>query len=304
METVLKNRKNKTGPLFKGRLLSAVFYIAAGLFAVICLYPFLQVFISSITEEKTLLAEGYKLIPGKLSFEAYKIVFSSRAIWDSYLVTVFITVAGTALSLLITAMAAYALSGQRLKYRNAVNFFFYFTMLFNGGLVASYILITKYLKLANTVWVYILPASFNVWNCFLLRNFFNEISNSLVESAKLDGAGHTIVFIRIVLPLSLPALATICLFQAVAFWNEWGTGLLYISNEKLYTLQYRVVKLIQSIDEASRLASSGVAGQASAAPANTIRLATSIVTIGPIIFLYPFLQKYFVAGLRVGGVKG
>lgn len=284
------------------KIMLAVFYIFSAIFTIACIYPFLQVLMSSFADENTLLAEGYKLIPSKFSLDAYKVILKSKAIWTSYGVTIFITVVGTIIQLIITAMAAYALSGGRLKYRNVINFFFYFTMLFGGGVVASYILIKNYLHLDNTVWVYIIPTAFNAYNCFLLRNFFNEIPSALIESGKLDGANEFVMFAKIVLPLSLPALATIGLFAAVAYWNEWSTGLLYIQKESLYTLQYRIVRLIQSIDEANKLAQDGFAGQVP--PANTLRLATAIITIGPIILLYPFLQKYFVAGLKVGGVKG
>jgi len=152
--------------------------------------------------------------------------------------------------------------------------------------------------------VYIIPGMFNVWNMFLLRNFFNEISPSLLESASLDGANEIQKAFKIVLPLSLPALATVGLFTALGFWNEWMASSLYINNQDLYTLQYIIVRMVNSITAAQNIGTKGLPAGILKVPANTVRLATAIVTVGPIILLYPFLQKYFVAGLRVGGVKG
>lgn len=285
------------------RALLIVFYTIAALFALLCLYPFYQVLISSFADETTLIREGYKLFPSKLSADAYRTLFSSAEIPYAYGITIFVTAVGTVLSLLVTAMAAYALSGKKLKYRNVINFFFYFTMLFSGGLIPYYILIKNYLHLSNTLLVYIVPGMFNVWNMFLLRNFFGDIPDSLREAARIDGASEAKTAFRIILPLSLPALATIGLFSALSYWNEWMASMLYIDNPKLYTLQYLIVRMVNSISAASNLGQSGLPPGVTTVPANTLRLATAIVTIGPIILLYPFLQKYFVAGLRVGGVK-
>lgn len=166
-------------------------------------------------------------------------------------------------------------------------------MLFSGGLIPYYILIKNYLHLSNTLLVYIVPGMFNVWNMFLLRNFFNEIPAALRESACIDGASEIVTAFRIILPLSLPALATIGLFSALAYWNEWMASMLYIDNPKLYTLQYLIVRMVNSISAASNLGQSGLPPGITSVPANTLRLATAIVTIGPIVLLYPFLQKYF-----------
>ncbi len=283
------------------RALLIVFYVIAAVFALLCLYPFVQVLMSSFADETTLVREGYKLIPSKFSIDAYRTLFASTQILFAYGVTIFSTVAGTLLSLLVTALAAYALSGKRLKYRNVFNFFFYFTMLFSGGLIPYYILIKNYLHLTNTLLVYIIPGMFNVWNMFLLRNFFNDVPDSMREAATLEGANEFVIAFRIILPLSLPALATVGLFSALSFWNEWMASMLYMDNENLYTLQYLIVRMVNSISAASDLG--GLPPGINTVPANTLRLATAIVTIGPIVLLYPFLQKYFVAGLRVGGVK-
>lgn len=284
----------------KGELIGKIIlYIAAGAFALLCLYPFLQVFISSFADEVTLTREGYKLMPSKFSLAAWETLFSNQKILRAYALTTGTTVVGTVVCVLITAMAAYALSGKKLKYRNFFNFIYYLTMLFSGGLTAYYIVVSKYLNLTDNVLVYILPFSFNVWNMFLLRNFFNDIPEEIIESAVLEGAGEWCTAFRIVLPLSLPALATVSLFSAVSFWNEWMTSLLFITDENYYTLQYIIVKMVDSASAASGVPTGEIKG-----PTQTLQLATAIATIGPIVLLYPFLQKYFVAGLRVGGVKG
>jgi len=285
------------------KVLAVFSYIFIAIFSILCFYPFYQVVISSFSDETTLIREGYTLIPSKFSLDAYRTIFATDVIPDAYLVTIFITVVGTVINLVITSLAAYALSGKKLKYRGVIGLFFYFTCLFSGGLVASYLLITNYLHLDNSVWVYIIPAAFNVWNMFLLRSFFNEIPNELIESAILDGAKESQIAFKIVLPLSLPALATIGLFTALGFWNEWMASSLYIDNEKLYTLQYIIVRMVNSIQAAQNIGQTGLPAGILTVPANTVRLATAVVTVGPIILLYPFLQKYFVKGLRVGGVK-
>ncbi|MCL6459553.1 MAG: carbohydrate ABC transporter permease [Gorillibacterium sp.] len=286
------------------RWMSILFYTFAAVFAIACLYPFLLVFASSITEETSLLHDGYRLFPKLSSWAAYRAIFSTRTIPDAYLITIFVTGVGTFLSLVITSMVAYALSGKRLYYASHLAMFFYFTMLFSGGMVSSYILTTKYLHLQNSIWVYILPVLLSPWNMFLMRNFFNDIPKELFESAKLEGAGEMKILRSIVLPLSLPALATIGLFYALGYWSAWTPAMLYIDNPNLYSLQYIIMQIIRNIDMAQNIAVAGAQTTTATAPAYTVRLATAMVTVGPIIFLYPFLQRYFVGGLKVGAIKG
>ncbi|WP_058303006.1 carbohydrate ABC transporter permease [Gorillibacterium timonense] len=286
------------------KFLSVLFYILCACFAIACLYPFLLVVASSLTDEVALMKDGYRLFPQHVSFAAYKAIFSSSTIPDAYLVTIFVTVVGTALSLLVTSMAAYALSGRRLYYAGGIAMFFYFTMLFSGGMVSNYILVTRYLHLSNTIWVYILPALLSPWNMFLMRNFFNDIPKELFESVKIEGAGEFRILRSIVLPLSLPALATIGLFYALGYWSSWMPAMLYIDDTKLFSLQYIIMQIIRNVDMAQSIAVQGAQSTATLAPAYTVRLATAVVTVGPIIFLYPFLQRYFVGGLKVGAIKG
>jgi len=287
--------------------LSTLFYILTALFSLFCVYPFVLVLTSSLTDEVELIRNGYSLFPSNWSIAAYKAIFSTSTIPRAYLVTIFVTVVGTCISLIVTSMIAYALSGRKLYYRNHINFIFYFTMLFNGGLVSFYILVTRYLQLTDSIWVYIVPFVLNPWNMFLMRNFFNEIPDELYESSRLEGAGEWRILWQIVLPLSLPALATIGLFYALMYWNSWQPALLFINNDKLFSLQYIIMQIIRNIDIAQNIAVTSTAGSlinTQRPPAFTVRLATAMVTIGPIIFLYPFLQRYFVGGLKVGAIKG
>ena len=211
----LEITKNKIKASMAERIGYIILYAIAAGIALLCLYPFLQVLISSFADEVTLTREGYKLFPSKLSLDAWKTLFANDRIGRAYILTIGITVVGTIVCVLITAMAAYALSGKKLKYRNFFNFIYYLTMLFSGGLIPYYIVVSNYLHLTDNLLVYILPFSFNVWNMFLLRNFFNEIPEEIIESAYLEGAGEWCTAFRIVLPLSLPALATVSLFTAV-----------------------------------------------------------------------------------------
>ena len=298
------NVKNKINNGVGERIGRIALYTITATLALLCLYPFLQVLISSFADEVTLTQEGYKLIPSKFSLDAWRTLFANQRILRAYALTIGTTVVGMIVCVLITAMAAYALSGKKLKYRNFFNFIYYLTMLFSGGLIPYYIVVSNYLHLTDNLLVYILPFSFNVWNMFLLRNFFNDIPEEIIESAYLEGAGEFRTAFTIVLPLSLPALATVSLYSAVSFWNEWMTSLLFINDPNYYTLQYIIVQMVNSISAASDLGASGLPTGVLKAPSNTLRLATAIATIGPIVMLYPFLQKYFVAGLRVGGVKG
>lgn len=287
------------------KVLTDLFFIFTLVFALACLLPFLLVIISSFTDEGTIIREGYSLFPSKWSLDAYKAVLSGKDMPNAYGVTVFVTAVGTVMSLLVTSFCSYAISGRMLKYRNAIAFIFYFTMLFSGGLVPWYILISKTLSLRNSIWVYIIPSLVNPWNMFLLRNFYSTLPDSFRESAQIDGASDFTVLFRIVMPLSLPALATIGLFYGLAYWNIWYESLLFIDGKfmRLQTLQYLIMRIMRNIDSARTMAK-----QASipipVPPAITVRYATAIMTIGPIILLYPFLQRYFVAGLRVGGIKG
>lgn len=278
-------------------------YIGLIVFALYCLIPFVSVISNSLSSEQSISKHGFSLVPQDFTLLAYRFIFSDSTIFHAYGVTVFVTFVGTALAMLVTCALAYPLSLKTLKYRNWINFYVYFTLLFHGGLVSSYLLISKYLHMKDTIWVLIIPALINPWNMFLLRNFFKSIDESITESAKIDGANDIYIMFRIILPISLPALATIGLFYAIGFWNKWFEALLYISDERLFPLQYFIQRIMSNIQFAKQLQAQGVLVDVDT-PTLTVNLATTVVTIGPIIFLYPFLQKYFVKGLMVGSVKG
>lgn len=285
------------------RLLKAAFYIIIAVFSVYCFVPFYAVVASSFTTEAEIVKNGYMLLPKKLSLEAYKLIFQDNTIYRAYGVTMFVTLVGTALSMLFTSALSYAISSKTVKYRNGIAFYVYFTLLFHGGLVTSYLLISKYLGMKDSIWVLIIPGMISAWNMFLLRNFFATIDESLSESAKIDGANDAFILFRIILPISLPAIATIGLFYALGYWNNWFNALLYINDSHKYPLQYLIQRIMNNLDFINQVAPDANIPEY-IVPAITVRLATTIVTIGPIILLYPFLQKYFVKGLMVGAVKG
>ena len=274
-------------------------------FCVVCVVPFIVAISASLSDERTLLSTGYSLLPKNFSLQAYTMLFSTDQIFDSYKVSIFVTVVGTVLSLAITAMMAYPLSVKKLRYRGQISFFAYFTMLFSGGLVPTYMLISKYLHMRDTIWVMIIPVLVNPWNLFLMRNFFSAIPAELHESARIDGANDARILWQIILPVSLPALATVALFYAVAYWNQWYNAMLYIEDNTLFPLQYLIMKMLRNIELMKQMSSqAGFAVDMSQLPTTTSKMATAIVTIGPIVIAYPFAQKYFTSGLIVGSVKG
>lgn len=286
------------------RAVEWIFMLIIIAFAIVCLIPFILVISSSFTKETSIIQNGYNLWPKEFSVDAYKLLFASNTIGPAYGVTIFVTAVGTLISMLITSAAAYALSCKQFYNRGKVAFFIYFTMLFSGGLVPTYLWITKYLHLTDSLWALILPALVNPWNLLLLRNFFNGIPESLSESARIDGANDLVILFKIILPISLPGLATIGLFYALAYWNEWYKALLYIRTSTKYPLQYLIMQIQRNIQYVQQNAAQGGATTQGIVPAYSSQMATAVMTIGPIVLLYPFLQKYFVQGLTVGSVKG
>ena len=299
-------RRKKSMETPGDRVLVLLCYILVGAFALICLLPLWISLMASMTNEGALMREGYGLWPSQFDFTAYRMIFTgTSSVLRAYGVTIFITVVGTFLTVVFTAMTAYPLSLNVLKYRRPLYLFIYFTSLFNGGLVANYILITQFLKLGNTIWALIIPGCLSAYNFFLMCNFFKTLPAAVIESARIDGANELLIFWRIVLPISKPILATITLFAAMGYWNEWQKALLYIDDSALYPLQYIIMKLQNQVN----FLTSSYGAQALASlgditlPTVTIRMATAMVTIGPIVLLYPFLQKYFIKGVVIGAVK-
>ena len=268
-----------------------------------CMFlPFVIILATSLSSEASIIREGYTIWPREWSLDAYNFVMETNAIGRGYMISIFVTIVGTAISVTITAMAGYALSRNNLKYRNFFSLLFYFTMVFSGGLVPWYIMVARTLGLRDTIWALILPLCFNPFNMLLIRNFFKTLPDSVIESAKLDGAGELRIFLSVILPISLPGMATITLFYMLAFWNDWWLSLLFIDDSTLYPLQFLLRQVLSNIQALT----SGLARvvKISAIPKETVQMATSVITIGPIIFVYPFIQRYFIKGLTVGAVKG
>jgi len=288
------------------KVLNMGFYLFILIFSCLCILPFLLVVSSSFTQEQALTTYGYSLWPREFSMDAYKLVAVSSDIPQAYLITIGTTCIGTFLSMIFTCGAAYAMSVKNFKSRAVLALFIYFTMLFNGGLVATYLLITKTLHLQNNILVLIIPSLCNAWNILLMRNFFHGIPEALAESAKIDGANDLYILIKIILPISLPGIATIGLFYALSYWNEWYRCLLYIdtNHSQYYTLQYLIQRILRQVNYAANQPAEAVGLNAVTLPTYAYRMATVVVSTGPIILLYPFLQKYFVQGLTVGSVKG
>lgn len=277
------------------------------LFSLLCLIPLLIVVSISLTNEKSLLVEGYRLIPKQFSLTAYEYVLGgANSVLKAYGVTIFVTAAGTFLHLFVSSMLAYGLTRPEVKQRNKLSLFVYIPVLFNGGLIPYYITITQTLHLKNTIWVLIATNVVSAVNILIMKNFFNTIPGSLIESARIDGASEYRTFFKIVLPLSTPSLATIGLFVAIAYWNDWMTCSLYIENQNLITLQYLLQSLMSNLDflQSNPNASESIIRALGMLPNESARMATCVLSIGPIILLYPVLQKYFEKGLTIGAVKG
>lgn len=276
------------------------------IFALICILPFWLVFSASITSEAEIVAHGYGLIPRKLDFTAYKILLNDMGrILNGYKISLFVTVVGTFLCVMVVSLAAWPISQDRVKYHNVLNFFVLFTMLFSGGMVPWFIVCRNMLHLTDTIWALILPYLANAWYIFLARNYYKSIPQELVEAAKIDGAGEYRIFFKIIFPLAKPIIATISLFACLNYWNDWWLGIMLIDDEKMQPLQLLLRTITSNIQF---LSSSGnvnaIMQAADSIPSESIKMATCIVTIGPIILVYPFVQKYFVKGIMVGAVKG
>lgn len=274
------------------------------IFTALALYPFLLLISGSFTSEAAIYKYGFSLIPKEFSTAAYSMIFKSpQKIINAYGITILITCLGTLLGLLVTSMTAYVLANKNFKYADKFAFFFYFTTLFGGGLVAYYVWLVRYLHIKNTLFVLFVPQCLSVFNILIMRNFIKSIPHEVHESAKIDGAREFQIYTKIYLPLMKPVLATIALFLALGYWNNWSAAQLYIDNEKLYPLQYLLYQMTSNTGFlANATANAGV--PMPEVPQQSMKLALTVITIGPIILVYPFVQKYFVQGISVGAVKG
>ena len=284
---------------------NAVSYILLTLFAAICVIPFYLIIIASFTSDSYLLTKGYSFVVHDFSLEAYKLCLQNTAgIGRAYINTISVTLLGTAACVFISTMTGYSLSRKDFPWRNGFAFFFFFTTLFSGGLVPYYIICVRYLNFKNNWYALILPGIFSVWNMIISKNFMRTIPDAITESAKLDGANDFFIYIRLILPLSLPLVATLCLFVGLSYWNDWMNCLLYVNKPEMFTLQFFLQQLLSSIENLRQAAEHAGNVELPKIPEESMKMAMTVVVTGPIIFLYPFLQRYFVKGLTVGAVKG
>jgi len=279
-------------------------YISLTLLSIICLLPFYLIIVGSFTDEGMIIKKGFSLWITKFSVDGYKLCLKNpESVGIAYLNTIIVTIIGTILSLFMTTMTGFVLQRKDFPWRNVFSFFFFFTMLFSGGLVPYYILCVKYLGFKNNMVSLVLPMIFPVFNMIIAKSFIRQIPDAVTESAKIDGANDFLIYVKIILPLSTPLLATLALFSALGFWNDWYSCMLFIDDDKKFTLQYYLQRILNNADALRRIADkSGIS--VPQLPMESMKMAMTIITIGPIIMVYPFVQRYFVKGLTIGAVKG
>lgn len=290
-------KKNKT---------SIFIHIIFILFSIICVVPFMMVVSASLTSSTDLAFKGFSILPPKVDLTAYAYLFANpKQIIQSYMVTIFITIVGTCLSVLFMSMTAYALARPRFKIKGILTGYIFFPTLFSGGMVSSYIVNTQYLKLVDSIWVLILPGLINVFHIFMLRTFFKQLPDGLFDAAKIDGAGEWRIYLTLALRLSKPVLATVAFLGALTRWNEWYRAMLYIRSSEKYPLQYLLQKMMMNVQELINSMEKVPSLYAAAEiPGENLRMALLVVCVGPMMLVFPFFQKYFTKGMTVGAIKG
>lgn len=278
------------------------------LLVIVAALPIVLIVVASFTSETALVRDGYSFLPKEWSLDAYYyMIKQGKTIVRAYGISFFVTIVGTCLSVLLTTMLAYPMSRKSFKYRNLLAFFVFFTMLFNGGIVPSYIMWTKIFHIKDTIWALILPNYLiTAFNVILVKNYYqNSIPDSLIEAAQIDGAGELKIFFKVMLPLAVPTVATISLFTGIAYWNDWTNGLYYINNEKLYSIQQLLMKIMDNIQALRSNSNAALLGTGAVdLPSTSVRMAMAVIGILPVVITYPFVQKYLVKGVVVGAVKG
>lgn len=303
---VLRGRKSRDMLALSSRA-NAFLNILMIIVCVIALIPLYIVFISSVTSEAALSANGYRLWPEEFSVEAYKFLFNQGSVViTAYKNTIISTLAGTVLSVIMVGLYAYAISRDNFKFRGFFTFYAFFTMLFGGGLVSYYMVTRQVLNIQNSLWALFLPSAFSPFWVIVMRTFYKaNVPNEIIESARIDGASEWRTLLQIVVPLAIPGLATVALFSAIGIWNNFFNCLLLVDEAKYYSLQFTIYSTLNNIrfllENADKMA--GLVN-VSALPSQTFRMAMAVVTVGPIIFAYPFFQNFFIRGLTIGAVKG
>ena len=290
------------------RLQQTLMHIFMILLVLCCVLPFLLMVMASFTDEQTLIRNGYSFFPEKFSLETYQYIMrSASTIFRGYFMTILVTVIGTFCNITMTVVFAYPLSRKDLPYRNVLSFILFFTMLFNGGLVPTYMMYANTFHIKNTIWALLIPnLMMNAFYVIMMRSFFTaSIPDSLIEAAKLDGASEMKILTKVILPLSKPMLVTLVLMVGLTYWNDWMNGMYYVTDNNLNTIQMILNNMIQNVEFLSRSASVLGADAANIKlPTVGIRMGIAVIAVLPIMVIYPFLQKYFVKGIVVGGVKG
>ena len=292
----------------KQKIFLAIVHIVLILMALFMIMPFILLFLCSVTDENTLVLNGYSFFPAKFSLDAYEYIINSGSkIVRAYGMTFAITIIGTIVNTLISSLLAYGLSLQKLPGRKILSFFVFFTMLFNGGLVPTYLMYTTYFHITDTFFAMVVPTFLmSAMNVIMMRTFFqNSIPTALYEACKIDGGGHFLIYRTIVLPLGKPILVSMGLFAGLAYWNDWTNGLYYISDKKeLWGIQNLLNQMITNIQYLSSNSQAAANVDMSNFPSTAVRMAIAFVGIIPILIVFPFLQKYFAKGIAVGAVKG
>jgi multiple sugar transport system permease protein/putative aldouronate transport system permease protein len=285
-------------------IIRAFGYILITFYALACIFPFLIIIGTSFTSETVIRAEGVQLIPKEFTTKSYEMVMRGGMIWKSYGLTITLTLCGTIVGLLVIAMTGYALQRKDFPLRNVISFYIYFTSLFSAGLAPYYLLMTQTYKLNDSYLAVFFPLLMSPWLIILMKNFVKAIPHEITESGKIDGAGDMVIFTRLILPMLKPALATIGLFLALGYWNEWYQSSLFLSSRiAVKPLQFQLYKVVNEVQSLKN----SIAGQyitLTDVPTESLKMATAVMATGPIVFLYPFVQKYFIGGITVGAVKG
>ena len=294
-------RKSKDKIIF-----AVISYTLIALFALACVIPFYLIIVGSFTSEHSILTEGYSFLvtADRFSLAGYDTALKNpMEILRAYGVTIFVTVLGTVLSIFLMTMTGYVLSRKDFPWKNGFSFFFFFTTLFNGGLVPWYLLCTQTFQFNNKLYALIIPGVFSVWNMIIAKSFMKGIPYEMVGAAKVDGAGDFCIYYKIMIPMAKPLIATLGLFTALAYWNDWYNCMLFINDNRFWNLQYTLQNILNSSEALKRIAAL-TGQQVQQLPSESMKMAMTVIATGPIILLYPFLQKYFVKGLTIGAVKG
>jgi putative aldouronate transport system permease protein len=304
---IQKIRRRKYNPYQLNGMPNLLINILLAVFTILCIFPFIYVIIISLSDEKTLAKNGFQIIPEKWSLDAYRYLWTMKdQMIQSYMITILVTVLGTIISVLMISFYAYAISRKQFLYRKFFTFIAFFTMLFSGGLVPFYIVVTQFLHLKNTIWALILPLAVNAFYILIMRTFFQRaVPESVLESARIDGASEWRIFFQIVVPLSLPGMATVALFSTLGYWNDWFNALLFIDNPALIPLQSLLMKVENNLEfiRQNALTSGQQEGILNSLPQDAAKMAMVVISTLPVAIAYPFFQKYFVRGLTIGSVK-